>query len=97
MNDLLQWQKLKCSLAEWADWDVASYYIAIALGIAPDPSGKLDFWGGKKGVFWSANPLGEGLYQILEILVRSGILEKDEDELKFRWNSKFDWEKYGEK
>ena len=96
MSDPLLSQTLRHSLAEWTDADVASYYVAVALGVAPDPGSKWDFWGGKKWMFWSANRLGEGLYRVLEMLVEAGVLEKDEDEMKFRWNPKFDWEKYGE-
>ena len=96
MSDPLHSQTLRRSLAEWTDADVASYYVAVALGIAPDSGKEWDFWGGKKWMFWSANPLGDGLYRVLEMLTESGVLEKDEDEMKFRWNQKFDWEKHGE-
>jgi hypothetical protein len=96
MGDPLVSQTLKRSLADWTDADMAAYYVAIALGVAPDPGGEWDFWGGKKWMFWSANPLGEGLGRILDMLAENGVLEKDEDGMKFRWNPKFDWEKHGE-
>ena len=96
MKDSLQSKILKHSLAEWTDADVASYYVAVALGVAPNPESERDCWGGKKWMFWSANPLGEGLYRVLEMLTESGVLEKDEEEMKFRWNPRFDWEKHGE-
>jgi hypothetical protein len=95
MNDPLISQTLRRSLAEWTDVDVASYYVAVALGVAPDPGDHWDFWGGKKWMFWSASPLGEGLHQVLVMLAESGVLEKD-DEMRFRWNPKFDWSRYGD-
>jgi hypothetical protein len=96
MNDLHHSRTLRRSLAEWTDADIASYYVAVALGIAPAPGKEWDFWGGKKWMFWTANPLGEGLYRILDMLTESGVLEKDQEEMRFRWNPKFNWEKYGE-
>lgn len=89
-------QTLRSNLAEWTDADVASYFVAVALGIAPDPGSKWDSWGGKKWIFWSADPLGEALYQILEMLTERGVLEKDDKETRFRWNPSFDWTKYGD-
>jgi hypothetical protein len=29
------------------------------------------------------------------MLAESGVLEKDEDQMKYRWNPNYDWEKYG--
>ena len=95
MSDLLFSQTLRRSLAEWTDVDIAAYYVAVALGVAPDPGNEWDFWGGKKWMFWSANPLGEGLSQVLDMLAESGVLEKDATEMMFRWNPKFDWATYG--
>jgi hypothetical protein len=97
MSDPFLSQTLRRSLAEWTDVDVASYYVAVALGVAPDPDpgNEWDSWGGKKGMFWSANPLGDGLYRVLEMLAESGVLDKDEEQMKFRWNPKYDWEKHG--
>lgn len=97
MNDPLLSQTLRHSLADWTDVDVAAYYVAIALGVAPDPGSEWDFWGGKKWMFWSANPLGDVLYRVLEMLSENGVLQKDEEEMKFRWNPDFSWEKHGEK
>jgi hypothetical protein len=96
MGDPLMSQTLRRSLAEWTDADVATYYVAVALGVAPDPGSERIFRGGKRWMFLSANRLGDGLYRVLEMLVETGVLEKDEDEMKFRWNPRFDWEKHGE-
>jgi hypothetical protein len=90
-------QNLQRSLADWQCWDVASYWVAVALGVAPDPGEEWDLWGGKKWVFWSSDPLGEGTTRILEMLVEVGALEKKSPEGGdlYRWNAAFDWEKYG--
>lgn len=73
-------QNLQRSLADWQCWDVASYWVAVALGVAPDPGEEWDLWGGKKWVFWSSDPLGEGTTRILEMLVEVGALEKKSPE-----------------
>jgi hypothetical protein len=96
MKDVLISQTLRRSLADWTDADVAVYYVAVALGVAPDPGAEWDFWGDKKWLFWSANPLGDGLYRILPVLVECGALEVDAQKEKYRWNPNFNWESYGE-
>lgn len=87
---------LRVRLKDWTDVDAACYCIAIALGVAPDHGDKWDFWGGKKGMFWSNNPMGNGFYAVLEMLAETGVLEKDEEEMKFRWNPRFDWASFGQ-
>ena len=96
MNDLPTSRTLKDALTEWAEPDEASYVLAMVLGIAPELTGESPPWGGKKWVFFCNNSLGEGLYKFLEMLARCGILEKNEEETKFRWNPKFEWAEYRE-
>lgn len=84
-------RSLRTKLADWQDYDIAACYLAVALGIAPSDH---DFCG-KKWVFWSANPIGDRLHQMLLDLVELGVLENDDEECKFRWNPDFDWEGYG--
>ena len=86
-------QTLRKGLAEWVDGDVAPYYVAVALGIAPDPGDEWQDWGGKRWVFWSNNPLGNTLFAMVEQLVAVGVLEQNPDGL-YRWNASFDWEEY---
>jgi hypothetical protein len=74
---------LRDALADWCDWDIAEYHLAVVLGIiAQDaPFGRM------KGTFWSNNPVGNFLYQTLEGLVSIGVLEyRDEPDNQFRWN-----------
>lgn len=83
--------QLRNSLGNWVDYDVAACHLAVSLGIVPSATG----FCGKKWVFWSANPIGDRLHQMLLDLVELGVLENDEEECKFRWNPAFDWERYG--
>jgi hypothetical protein len=70
---------LKEKLANWTDFDVAQHAVAVCLGLMkPD-----DF---NKGVFWTRNPLGKMLGNVLETLVEEGFLEKNEEEGQYRYN-----------
>lgn len=66
-------------MSTWHDSDGAAYELAVALGALP-PDAFIEH----KGVFWTTNPLGDGLYEALLALVRAGLLEHDEDESRFR-------------
>ena len=55
---------LKERLIDWTDFDVAGYQLGVVLGLLPEwPKGEA--WGEHKWVFWSANPLGDALYEML--------------------------------
>ena len=79
-------QTLKDLLADWTDVDVAEFYLARCLGIM---GSDVPTMASAKHVFWSANPVGDTLYEILQHLVRIGVLEHDEDESRYRWSSSF--------
>jgi len=81
---------LKERLADWTDCDVACYYVAVALGIATDPGDDWDYWGGKKRLFWTNNPLGNSMYYTLDKLVQGGVLEENDNQ--YRWNPEFGWD-----
>jgi hypothetical protein len=68
-------------LADWTDWDYAGYSLGLQLGIL---SG--DFAVANKAVFWTDNPLGNGLHDALLALVTAGVLERrEEPDEQFRW------------
>lgn len=81
---------LRDRLADWTDFDGAAYELGVVLGLFPKEFGvDGDLWHGTKGIFWSANPLGDALSEVLESLCRAGVLEKDEDH-RYRWNSAYE-------
>jgi hypothetical protein len=69
-------------LADWADWDVAAHLLGRSLGLFQGQ----DFRTDAKHVFWTDNPLGNGLHDALLALVRAEVLERrDEPDEQFRW------------
>lgn len=71
-------------LAAWKCFDGAEYKLACVLGSLPG-----DGHFGPKWVFWSNNQHGNALRDLLMKMVGVGMLEHNEDELKFRWNPNF--------
>ena len=57
-------------LRDWVDWDGAAYWLAVTLGLMKDEPGL--FQTRAKHVFWSANPVGEMLYAMLDKMVAAG-------------------------
>ena len=83
--------KLTTNLMEWTDWDIAAYYVAQSLGIVSET----EKFANVKFVFWTDNPLGNALHEILKSLVSCEILElQEEPDTQYRWNKRFkgDWE-----
>jgi hypothetical protein len=76
---------LKTNLATWTDSDNASYYLALCLGIIAPDTEYLKL----RHIFWTDNDLGNQLYHMLTDLVAVGVLERDADEDRFRWNPSF--------
>ncbi|MFF5076474.1 hypothetical protein ACFY36_05445 [Actinoplanes sp. NPDC000266] len=66
-------------MSDWRDSDSAGYELAVALGALPP-----DEFTEHKWVFWTANPLGDGLHQALHALVSAGLLEHDDEKDRFR-------------
>ena len=82
---------LRETLANWTDFDGAEFEVGKALGVIPVDA-TWEAWvigkNGRKHVFWSSNPVGNALGEVLEQLVAIGRLERSEG--KFRWNPAFD-------
>ena len=74
---------LKDLLADWTDFDCAEHAVAACLGLMPAESVH-----GAKWVFWTDNPIGKMLHNVLEGLVQQNVLEKNEDE-QYRYNHNF--------
>lgn len=80
------------SMTEWTDIDMACASLATAIGILKYPSSKpgQDPWDGHKWIFWTNNPLGNGLYEILHRLVDLGVLDyRDDPDTQLRWSPTF--------
>lgn len=74
---------LREKLREWTDWDGTAFTLAVVLGIMEDGQ---ESWLKNKGVFWSANPLGDALVKVLNELVGAGLLEhRSEPDSQYRW------------
>lgn len=83
-------QRVFCEyLKSWADYDGAEHELACALGILDH---SIPFNTTAKHIFWSRNELGDALFDILQILTRIGALKYDEENLRYRWNSEFNWQ-----
>ncbi|HZF54818.1 MAG TPA: hypothetical protein VE093_39485 [Polyangiaceae bacterium] len=79
---------LKETLREWTDVDVAQYSVAAVLGLI-DPAIS-PFATRAKHVFWTDNPVGNVLYELLQTLVSLGVLERREDpDIQYRWNAAY--------
>lgn len=69
-------------LAEWTDWDGAAFEVGRTLGVFADG----DTFAEVKWVFWTDNPLGNALHEVLLQLAAAGVLARREhpDE-QFSW------------
>ncbi|MFD5617547.1 hypothetical protein [Streptomyces yangpuensis] len=74
---------LSQELAEWTDWDGAAFVVGRSLGIFAEN----ETFTQVKGVFWTNNPLGNALHEVLLQLAAAGVLEHREepDDIQFRW------------
>ena len=77
---------LREELKDWADADVAMFFVAKSLGIIGEQSFQETKW-----VYWTGNLIRDSLSAILEQLVKAEILEeRNEPDWQFRWNEKFE-------
>jgi hypothetical protein len=79
-------ETLKEFLREWRDQDYIEFHLAILLGILDSDVSFLK----AKHLFWTANPVGDALGDVIVRLVKAGVLEEDpSDYTRFRWNRSF--------
>lgn len=98
IQDFPDGSSLAVRLADWVDWDVAEWHLAIVLGLwndQGDPPGEghkegefSDGWKGHKGIIWSSNPIGDALAETLITLHNAGVLDYDEEGQRYRWARK---------
>ncbi|MFF0153566.1 hypothetical protein [Micromonospora sp. NPDC005203] len=71
------------ALAQWTDVDGAQYEVGRTMGLFTGRTFPQVKW-----VFWSDNPVGAALYDMLHALVRAGVLDhRDEPDHQFRWKT----------
>lgn len=75
--------ELKDVLADWRDYDEAAFRLGVFLGVFPrDQKFSL-----VRHMFWvEGYPLGDMLVDLLERMVQAGVLLKDEDDVRYKWN-----------
>jgi len=83
---------LRAGLADWTDWDIATFALACALGVMGEG---VRFHLEAKHLFWTDHPIGTMLHEMLQRLVEVGVLQqRDEPDDQYRWNPGFrgSWE-----
>ncbi|BEP15053.1 hypothetical protein acdb102_33640 [Acidothermaceae bacterium B102] len=69
------------ALSDWTDADLACFRLGVELGVLPEGT-----FHSHKGLLWTDNPLGNGLYEALVALTNARILEQRlEPDNQFRW------------
>ncbi|MEU0946792.1 hypothetical protein ABZ379_29215 [Streptomyces canus] len=75
--------ELKDVLADWLDYDVAAFRLGVFLGVFP----RDQKFSSVKRMFWiDGYPLGDMLVDILDRMAQAGVLLKDEDDARYKWN-----------
>jgi len=67
--------ELRRTLRDWTDWDVAAFNLGRAVGLFAFP----EEFGRVKSVFWTDNPIGNALHEILLTMAAAGVLERREE------------------
>lgn len=74
---------LRAILADWRDYDDAAFRLGILLGVFPADQK----FGRVKAMFWQDGyPVGDMLVGILDRMAEAGVLLKDEDDARYKWN-----------
>ena len=75
--------ELKEILADWRDHDDAAFLLGVFLGVFP----RDQKFSSVKRMFWiDGYSLGDMLLEILDRMARAGVLLKDEDDARYKWN-----------
>ncbi|WP_327714807.1 hypothetical protein OG381_04625 [Streptomyces sp. NBC_00490] len=69
-------------MAGWTDWDGAAFTVGRSLGVF----GRSETFIQVKWVFWTDDPVGNALHEVLLQLVAAGVPERrEEPDEQFRW------------
>ncbi|WP_328784253.1 hypothetical protein OIE52_09330 [Streptomyces canus] len=75
--------ELKEILADWRDYDDAAFRLGVFLGVFP----RDQKFSSVKRMFWiDGYPLGDMLVDILDRMAQAGVLLKDEEDVRYKWN-----------
>ncbi|MET8077849.1 hypothetical protein [Streptomyces sp. NPDC005303] len=75
--------ELKDVLADWLDYDVAAFRLGVFLGVFP----RDQKFSSVKRMFWvDGYPLGDMLVDLLDRMAQAGVLLKDEEDARYKWN-----------
>jgi hypothetical protein len=87
-NGACRWRvdRVLSGMAGWTDGDGAAFVVGRSLGIFDESVTFTQV----KGVFWTDNPLGNALHEVLLQLVAAGVLERREEpeDEQFRWSGR---------
>jgi hypothetical protein len=82
-----QHDSLRTIFYYWLDYDAACFELAVLLGIEPFDAQFTD----NKHLWCTENPINDMLANLLESMVKLGVLLKNED-IQFRFNQDFQLE-----
>ena len=88
MNRMKNQLDIRKLFADWVEPEDAHYYLACLLGIMGHDESQ-EAWMRVNSVFYTNNPVGNCLFDMLRQAVAGGMLETNDDE-QFRWNKSFD-------
>lgn len=72
-------------LLEWTDWDGGAFVAGRSLGVFAESEAFTEV----KWVFWTDNPLGNALHEVLLQLAAAEVLERrEEPDEQFRWSTR---------
>ncbi|MFE7853690.1 hypothetical protein [Streptomyces sp. NPDC057403] len=75
--------ELREILADWRDYDDAAFRLGIFLGVFP----RDQKFNAVKSMFWmDGYPLGDMLVDFLDRMAQTGVLLKDEEDERYKWN-----------
>jgi hypothetical protein len=75
--------ELREILADWRDYDDAAFRLGVLLGVFPSDQK----FSAVKRMFWmDGYPLGDMLVDMLDRMVEAGVLLKDEEDVRYKWN-----------
>jgi hypothetical protein len=90
----MELETLKQALHDWTDSDFAGHALMRCLGLLSLDYPQSHVTTSLKHVFWSDNDVGNRLSEMLHMLAELGILDYDEENIRYRWNQDFkgSWE-----